>query len=617
MGRTLCGLLIWLAVAGLNSIADEPLSETTGTLEVLYADDFENAHADIHYFLKEKATGKRVKLRFHRKPSRELRSGEVVKVRGRKRHADADELEVAAANDENVQTLAAAPVTVAGEQRAVVLLVNFTDAPLECSAAAVRDIMFTGAQSVDGLYQETSFGNVWVTGDVFGPYTINFSSSGSCDYSAWATAAEAAAVAQGVNLSGYNRRVYVIPNANPCSWAGLGTIGGNPAKSWIGYCNLPDVYAHELGHNLALHHASTDTNNDGVTDEEYGDMSDFMGYGGVGYRQVNGAHKAQLGWLPSDKLLQVTGSGVFQLAPLEADPSSTPHPQTLVVTVPGSDYSYYLSYRRPLGYDGNLYSSYSNRLNIHRYRGGTTPTRFVKALTDGTSYSDATAGLIVTQLSHNDASVTFQVSYGCAAAAPTVSLSPATAQGSPGQPVPVTFRLTNNDRDGCGTTTFHLSPSLPAGWTATGLPASLTVAAEAASMVTLTVTAPVSATNGNHSVGVGVTDNFYTAHNATATAVVQLATLTVPSPTNLVARTRRNQVWLTWRLPRVPPGGSRVARYIIWRDGAEFAIKPSRGFRDRPVAAGSSHSYYVTAVDAAGNSSPPSNVAAVTVLASR
>src|SRR5262249_43964477 len=148
----------------------------------------------------------------------------------------------------------------------------------ECTQPSVAGLMFQNSSSVNTVYQETSYGNVSFSGLVVGPYTINYSTNGTCDYSGWASAGETAATGAGVNLSGYNHRVYVFPKKNPCGWAGLGTIGGNPGQAWIAYCDLIDVYMHELGHNLTMHHAST-------PGCEYCDVSDFMGYGGVGIRQ--------------------------------------------------------------------------------------------------------------------------------------------------------------------------------------------------------------------------------------------------------------------------------------------------------------------------------------------
>jgi hypothetical protein len=74
---------------------------------------------------------------------------------------------------------------------------------ISCSAANVRDTLCTdpNTYSIDDLYQESSYGQLWFTGDVYGPYNINYSTTSPCDYYAWANAAEAAATANGVNLS--------------------------------------------------------------------------------------------------------------------------------------------------------------------------------------------------------------------------------------------------------------------------------------------------------------------------------------------------------------------------------------------------------------------------------
>ena len=94
---------------------------------------------------------------------------------------------------------------------------------------AIRDVMFTDPsdQSIDDLYQETSLGAVWFTGEVVGRYTIDYSSTDACDVNAWAAAADAAALDSGVDLSAYNRKVYVLPSANTCGWSGLASVGGN------------------------------------------------------------------------------------------------------------------------------------------------------------------------------------------------------------------------------------------------------------------------------------------------------------------------------------------------------------------------------------------------------
>jgi hypothetical protein len=48
----------------------------------------------------------------------------------------------------------------------------FTDANVSCTLDDIRDLMFTDAadQSIDDLYQETSYGGIWLTGQVIAPH---------------------------------------------------------------------------------------------------------------------------------------------------------------------------------------------------------------------------------------------------------------------------------------------------------------------------------------------------------------------------------------------------------------------------------------------------------------
>ena len=369
---------------------------TVGELTVLQACDFEHGHSELIHMLKDSRTGKTIRLRFDRRAPTRLHSGTIVRVQGEKVN---EEIVVPANGSGGVETLAEAPL-VSGNQSTVVILINFLDANIECSAASVASLMFSGSNSVNSLYQEMSYGNVSFSGDVFGPFTVNYMSTGSCDYNGWASVADAAAQAAGANLSSYTHKVYVLPKKNQCGWAGLSTIGGNPSSSWIAYCDLGDVYAHELGHSLTMQHASTDADNDNVNNCEYCDTSDVMGYVGIGLRQVSAPHKDELGWLPTGKVASVSSNGVYQVAPLEYYPSDTPYPQALKMVRPGGDY-YYFSFRRQIGYDTSMPSQYADKLNIHHYAGsGSFHTDSIESLSDGESFADPINGLTVTQLSH-------------------------------------------------------------------------------------------------------------------------------------------------------------------------------------------------------------------------
>jgi len=319
----------------------------------------------------------------------------------------------------NEKTLAAdkgsPPKALFGVQRALLMLVDFTDASVSCSALEVSNTMFSPLiPSVDGLYRETSYGGVSFTGIVVGPFQIPFNTS-ECDAGGWADAADSAAAASGVNLELYNRRIYVLPNGT-CVF-GLGTIGGNPSRSWIGDCRVSDVYAHELGHNVGMHHAGTDSNNDGMVEDEYADLSDFMGYStGVpqyGWKQLNAPHKFQMGWLPTNKLATLTTTSTNQVSALELHPDAASSPLAWVIPIPGTPESYYLSFRfaDPATYDRTLGTAYADRLNIHRYSSGAVYTRFIRALQDGQTFSDTALGFTFQQISHTTSNATFAVTF--------------------------------------------------------------------------------------------------------------------------------------------------------------------------------------------------------------
>ena len=608
--RKVLPLTVLLAVPA--SVWAQESVDMTGDILEVYADDFANHRAERFYVLHDQTSGGLYRMRFRDGEQREFHTGDRVRLRGRKQNHEV----VLAANDATVQAVEVAPtsgVGVAGEQKTIVIAINFQNANLECSQSQIRGYVFDGTQSVNGMYQETSFGNLWFTGNVVGPYTINYNSSNACDYSAWATAADVAATAAGVTLSQYNRKVYVFSKVNGCGWAGLGTVGGNPSRAWIATCDLADVYAHELGHNLGMQHASTDANNDDVADCEYCDNSDIMGYGGVGLRTLNAAHKEQMGWESASKIQNVSGNGVFNVAPLEYSSLDTPYVQTLKILKPGTTEFYYFSYRRKVGYDVNMPTSCADRTSVHHYQGSSAKTFLVGTLPDSGSFTDA-SGLTVRQLSHNNDFVTLDVSYGCAPAAPSVTATPADQSAAAGTTVSYTINVVNADSSSCGNSTFQLSPAVPSGWSSTLQPTSMTLAPGQTGSAQLTLTSPGNVASGTYTGAVSVTDNFNLTHNATANVTYSIggappADLTPPTaPGNLVATSRRRRVALSWTRST---DNVAVAFYVVKRDGVIIGQTTGATFTDRGVIRGVTYSYVVTAKDAAGNESASSNVASI------
>ena len=397
IGITIFGFLVTPVFADPSSRAI-PIS-ATGELTILQVDDFDNKISKTLYRLRDLRTNKTYKLKFRGKPPEQFRTGEIVAVRGK---AEGRVLLVTGMAAVQLESEGLVTAGFSGEQKTIVIVANFIDQSVSCSASDIQNRIFTDPsnQSVDDLYQEMSFGQLWFSGRVAGPFLINYGSTSSCNLSAWAEAADAAARASGVDLSIYNRKVYVMPRNNPCGYTGVATLGGNPSMAWIFRCDGNDTYAHELGHNLGMHHAATPTN-------EYGDTSDIMGYSGFGLRHVNAPHKDQEGWLSSEQALSVVQSGTYHIAPLELDAASTLDPQILLIPKPDTGESYYLSYRQPIDFDATLSSTYTKGVNIHRHTSGTsTKTYFLSVLSDGGSFTDATNGITITQTSHTDQYVT-------------------------------------------------------------------------------------------------------------------------------------------------------------------------------------------------------------------
>jgi len=76
---------------------------------------------------------------------------------------------------------------------------------------------------------------------------------------------------------------------------------------------MQGTLAHELAHNLGMHHASSDWDDDNVLDAEYGEVSDTCG--GGGWAGTNAPHRIQMGWLKPDAVKVVPSSGIIAPCP--------------------------------------------------------------------------------------------------------------------------------------------------------------------------------------------------------------------------------------------------------------------------------------------------------------
>ncbi len=418
---------------------------------------------------------------------------------------------------------------VKGDQRTLVILANFTDKALTCTAADVNTRVFgaTG-NTVNNGFKEASRGLVSFSGNVVGPYTIPYSAADTtCPFGNWGSAAESAARAAGVDPSQYTRVAYVVPPGGGCGWAGLAYMPGR--QSWVNTCSSTGVYTHELGHNLALHHAATPTS-------EYGDGSDPMG--GARVVRNNAGNQAMAGWLPTGSVLDVFAGGSYPLAALGGEAGTAT--QVLRIVKPDTSEVYYVSFRQALGVDANLPATFQNTVSVHRAIGtGKLPARtyLLQTLGAGGSFVDSINGIqIVNQgVAGNTATVGVSFSGGtCERVAPTVAVNPASASGSAGGAVSYGVTVTNNNTAACGTGSFALQQTLPSGFSGSFSATALSLAPGASASTTWQVRSASTAADATYTLDVIAGDGAGAATTSHASYIVATdrtaPTLTVTSP---------------------------------------------------------------------------------------
>jgi alpha-galactosidase-like protein len=498
--------------------------ELDGELDVLYEEN--ETESRLRHFL---TTGsQRIELHFRSNSMPDVLSGSFVRVRGVRID---DQLIVDGAGDDStgttqsVQTLASIAPNTFGEQKVLVLLVNFQDkATQPWTTTQVRDVVFN---SVNNFYRESSYGQTWLAGDVFGWYTLPISGA-TCDQNAIATYARQAATAAGINLSAYNRLVYAFPSLS-CGWTGWGTYGGSPSQAWINGSMSVRTVGHELGHNFGIYHArALDCGSDVIGSTcstiEYGDSWDILGQSGV-VAHSHAAQKERLGWLGygiSPGLTIVQTSGTYWLDPYETIGSNPKALKILKSTDPttGKKTWYYVEFRRPIGFDSFI-SSNSSLMNGVVVHTGTEGYSFDEYLLDmtpstssfsdgalgvGRSYTDPNVNVTITPVSVGDLGASVMVSFGpqpCVRGNPTITMSPSTSQWvSPGTTVNYNVSLTNNDTAGCVASGFELRANVPTGWSALFDTSSVTLSSGQSATTTLRVTSSTSTANGYYNIGV-------------------------------------------------------------------------------------------------------------------
>ncbi|MBE3808375.1 cadherin-like domain-containing protein [Vibrio parahaemolyticus] len=526
-----------------------------GELEVFYEDYEDHSKSRLRHVLNT-SEGLIEVHGSSQSPINAIQSGAKVRACGWKFKDVADKLDALVVADEadglsvlaqdssgtvtaSTTTSSAALSNTFGEQRTLVLLVNFQDNPQQpWTIDEVQDMVFG---KVNDFYKENSFGQTWLSGDVHGYYTLPINSS--CDYKGFESYITAAAEADGIDTSSYSRKVYIYPKVENCGWSGMGTVGGNPSRAWINGAFRLNTIGHELGHNFGLHHAQAlecGTNTVGGTcyNYSYGDTLDIMG---TSNGHFNAFNKEQLGWIkPSEQeVITVTNSGTYSLEPYETAPEGAAKGLRIkrgTDAASGQPLWYYIEYRQPIGFDSFLegQTTITDGVVFHAVTGDDlssvqlldmTPNSVNSDLIDaaliaGNTYEDTEAGITITTEWADSTGASVHVSFAepmCVPSMPSVAVVSNQVSGvESGSTVGYSVTVTNNDGDGCATSNFAIEVNAPSGWVTT--PSQLNLAPGTSDTVTVDVTSDQAAIDGTYGITFNVTNVTDTDYDVSATA---------------------------------------------------------------------------------------------------
>lgn len=338
----------------------------------------------------------------------------------------------------------------AGARKTITFPLTFmNNSTLSFTPAQLRGAVFTNADSANA-YMKTLSGNKVSLGGLANASGDSFQTIYLSAYDYWCSGADIAGWANTAlnyyynytytNPTQYQHWIFAFKNAN-CSWAGLALLDDKAV--WYNDYYTPmatqpraaaGVISHELGHNFGLGHASgiycwDDAGNWQPIDKncrwiEYGDPYDTMGRAENQGRFSNFA-MSRLGWLDPKRVLTVTKSGLYTLAPSE-NPGSGFHTLKIARSTPLNLYyqdmygatalwkesaDYFLEFRQPatpelFGPGAPVYNGVSIRLGGREKWANTflvdtiaeTDSWVDGPLTSG-SFVDCQAGLRVTLVS--------------------------------------------------------------------------------------------------------------------------------------------------------------------------------------------------------------------------
>ncbi len=591
-------------VLGVCSPAPAAVTRS-GTLQATVIDNFRAGHSTTRYTLK--SGGEETVVR---PTALAAEPGDRVVVTGEVRN---DRLVGAVKATSSAQP-AAIP---AGPRKTAVLLINPAGGGAgPWTQESARSEVFTGVNSASAFYNEESYGAFSLTGklredgDVFGWFNLNTSTAG-CPFIEWQDKAKEAAADAGIDLSGYQHLIYMMPFLGlqgPCKWFGVAGLNSN----WVminGDWGVK-IVTHELGHDFGLLHAGSLTCTSGgvrvqISDEctsvEYGDPFDTMG--STAARHSSGWNLAKLGIIAPENVETVETSGTYSMRSAlhpTAEPTTLriPHERGFGGEVTSW---YYLEVREQGGVFENVNDATMTGVSI---RIAPNPNLGPETLLLDANPATAT---------FDDAPLGVGQTFDSGGPVQIKTLSAGTGKAT------VSIKLDEQ------------APTAPTGLTATGGVTGVQLEWGAStdnlgvdhylvfrdgSLVdtpTGTSFLDSSASVGDHEYVVYAEDGYGNRSAASNPAVATVEPDEEPptTPTGLTATAELEGVLLEWEASSDNLG---VERYLVFRNGKETGTAFNNSFLD-PLAPAGDLEYVLYAEDAAGNLSGASAPASLTVPA--
>jgi M6 family metalloprotease-like protein len=538
-----------------------------GTLSFAHGDDFAHGRkTSTNYFVTDRK-GKSTEVIFAKAPATRL-MGKQVRLTGTLK---AGRLLADGGTIANT-TSATTTTSSTGAHKVAVILFNFLDATSQpYTPAFAAGIAFNNSDSVAAYYNEVSWGQLTLSGDVYGWYTLPLNRGTTCSYSTWANAANTAAAAGGFVYANYDNIVYAFAGTGACGWSGLAYMPGK--ESWLNGVNGMGLrtMAHELGHNFGTPHSSTvSCSQNGArvalvndvstcTLGEYGDPFSVMG-GASRLHHTNWTRDSGYHWVAGTSIQTITSGGDFAIAPAEVQNASTPSVLRVTRT---TGQTFTLEFRQPYGSLFETLSSTSpaaNGVTVRLTGSSSTNSRLIDCTPSTISFSDAPcpvgttltdplSGVSFTVVSVSSGGAVVHISFG---GAPTPTPIPTPTPTPTPTPSPTPTPIPTPTPSPTPTPTPTPSPTP----TPTPTPVD-TVPPSAPAQLTATVA-------------------------------------------------KANRVSLSWSRS---VDNVKVAGYQVYRDGTLVATTSTNRWNDAVrLAVGAGRSYYVLAFDAAGNVSAASNV---------